>query len=137
MTLTIRLGLIRDHVVDVFADFIHHLKHQDHHEVSDRRAREQMSFVVANLDIKIVEIIFGENIPHGNLCVVREVREPGNIVVDELKHVGRVRHHRGIIHGPGDHRVVAERLGGDVYTVVVFVGSSVRRHEPSIVSRHR
>ena len=85
-----------------------------------------MPFVVAYLDIKIVEIIFGENIPHGNLRVVCEVREPGNIVVDELKHIGRVRHHRGIVHGPGDHRVVAERLRGDVYPVVIFVRSSVR-----------
>ena len=93
--------------------------------------------MVANLDIKIVEIIFGENIPHGNLRVVGEVREPGSIVVDELKHVGRVRHHRCIIHGPGDHRVVAERLGSDVYPVVVFVGSSVRRHERAILRRHR
>ena len=100
VTLTVRLGLIRNHVVDVFVDFIHHLKHQDHHEVSDRRAREQVSFVVANLDIKIVEIIFGENIPHGNLRVIGKVREPGNNVIDELKHVGPVRHHRGIIHGP-------------------------------------
>ena len=96
-----------------------------------------MSFVVANLDIEIIEIIFGENIPHRNLRVIGEVRKPRDVVVDELKHVGRVRHHRGIIHRTGDHRVVAERLGSDVYPVVVFVGSSVRRHERAILNRHR
>ena len=69
-----------------------------------------MSLVVPNLDIEIIEIIFCENIPHRNLRVVGEVRKPGDVVVDELKHIGRVRHHRGIIHGPGDHRVVAECL---------------------------
>ena len=68
------MGLIRDDLVDVFVDFIHHLKHEDHHEVRDRRAGEQMPFVVPNLDIEIVEIIFRENIPHGNLCVIGEVR---------------------------------------------------------------
>ena len=104
------MGLVRDDLVDVFVDFIHHLKHENHHEVSDRRAGEQMSFVIPNLDIEIVEIILRENIPHMNLRVVGEVRKPGDVVVDELKHIGRVRYHRGIIHRTGDHRVVAERL---------------------------
>ena len=132
-----RLGLVRDHVIDIFVDFIHHLKHEDHHEVGDRRAGEHMSLVVPNLDIEIVKIIFGENIPHGNLRVIGEVREPKNIVVDELKHVGRVHHHRSIIHRAGDHRVVAERLGSDVYPVMVFVGSRVRGHECAILRSHR
>ena len=45
--------------------------------------------------------------------MIGEVRKPHDVVVDELKHIGRVRHHRGIIHGPGDHRVVdgAKGLG--------------------------
>ena len=57
MPLTIRLGLVRHDLVDVFVDFVHHLEHEDHHEVCDRRAGEHMSLVVTNLDIEVVEII--------------------------------------------------------------------------------
>ena len=69
--------------------------------------------------------------------MVREVRILGNIVIDKLENVGLVRDHHVIGVCESNHRIVPEHRGGDVDSVMVLVGSRVRRFQSAINDRRR
>ena len=94
-----------------------------------------MASVVPDLYVEVVDILLGEDVPHGRVRMVREVRILGNIVIDKLENVTLMCDHHVIRVGETDHRVVAEHRGGDVDAVMVFVSSRVRRCEGTIRDR--
>ena len=126
MPLPIRHRIVRDDIVFVIFHLFDRLEHEHENKIGERAPGIQMASVVPDLYVEVIDILLGEDIPHGRVRMVRQVRILGNVVVNELEDVALVCDHHVIGVGETDHRVVAEHRGSDVNSVMVFVGSRVR-----------
>ena len=62
------------------------------------------------MHVEVIDILLGEDVPHGRVRMVREVRILGDVIVDKLEDVTLMCDHHVIGVRETDHRVVAQYL---------------------------
>ena len=129
--------VIGDDLILVVFQLLDRLEHEDEHEICERASRIQMASVVPYLYIKIVQILLGQDVPHGRVRMVRQVRILGDVIVNELEDVTLMRDHHVIGMGEPNHRIVPEHRGGYINSVMVLMRASVRRFQGPIYDRRR
>ena len=127
MTRAIGHLVVRDDLILVVFHLLDRLEHEDEDEIGEGASRIQMASVVPYLYIKIVQILLGQDVPHGRVRMVGQVGVLWYVVIDKSEDVGLVRHHHVIGMGETDHRIVPEHRGSDVDSVMILMRASVRR----------